>query len=235
MTHYEVAFKLQHEKCPYNSFSKAYPAAVISHWCNWSRDVLEIAIRDLREAHVQNSIQELTDALGSKIIRRSYAGSNLQVVLMHCACDTIPPPTLPVIERRNCLEMQPAIYTGGWEWYRVIAFSERDIANLFRDLDGVCDVEVVSRRSVSDESIRDTFLLSVATLFGGLTERQADALVTALDSGYYRMPRGATAGEIAERLGLPRTSFVDHLRKGENKVLQALGPYLRLKPVEGGG
>ncbi len=230
MTHYEVAFKLQHDKCPYNSFSKAHPAVVVSHWCNWSRDVLEIAGRDLQEEGVQQGIQELTRALGSKIIRRSSAKSNLQVVLQHCACDKIPPPTLPVIERRNCLEIQPAIYTGGWEWYRVIAFSERDIAHLFRDLDDYCEVEVVSRRSVSEESIRDTFLLSVATLFGELTEKQADALVRALDNGYYQLPRRLTAGEIAGRLGLPRTSFVDHLRKGENKVLRALGPYLRLKP-----
>src|SRR5437016_14000944 len=40
MTHYEVAFKLQHE-CPYNAFSTKYPSVIISHWCNWSRDVLE--------------------------------------------------------------------------------------------------------------------------------------------------------------------------------------------------
>ncbi len=230
MTHYEVAFKLQHDKCPYNSFSKAHPEVVISHWCNWSRDVLEIAGRSLREEGVQRGIRELTEALGAKIIRRTSAKSNLQVVLQHCACDKIPPPTLPVIERRNCLEIQPAIYTGGWEWYRVIAFSERDIAHLFRDLNDSCDVEVVSRRSVSEESIRDTFLLSVATLFGELTDKQAGALLRALDNGYYQLPRRLTAGEIAGRLGLPRTSFVDHLRKGENKVLRALGPYLRLKP-----
>jgi predicted DNA binding protein len=232
MTHYEVAFKLQHDKCPYNEFSKENPSATISHWCNWSRDVLEIAHKDLQDDTLQRAIQELTRSLGTKIIRRSFASSNLQVVLQHCACDRIPPPTLPVIERRNCLELQPAIYTEGWEWYRVIAFAERDIKNLFRDLEVTCDVQVVSRRSISDESVRDTYLLSVARLFGNLTNKQVRALITALDNGYYRMPRSATAEQIAERLGLPRTSFVDHLRKAENKVLLSIGPYLRLRPSD---
>lgn len=231
MTHYEVAFKLQHEGCPYNAFSRMHYSAVISHWCNWSRDVLEIAHRDLQSDQIQDSIQELTRALGTKIMRRSYTRSNLQVVLQHCACDKIPPPTLPVIERHNCLELQPAIYTEGWEWYRIIAFSERDIRNLFKELDNNCTIEVISRRSVSDQSVRDTFLLSTATLFGNLTNKQTRALITALDNGYYRLPRSATAAEIAGRLGLPRTSFVDHLRKAENKVLEAVGPYLRLKPA----
>jgi len=230
MAHFEVAFKLQHE-CPYNTFSKQHPAAVISHWCNWSRDVLEISHRDLRDSHIQKSIQELTRALRTRIIRSSYASSNLQIVLQHCACDKIPPPTLPVIEGRNCLELQPAVYTGGWEWYRVIAFSEKDLRQLFKDLDEHCKVEVTSRRSIPNESIRDTFLVSTAALFGSLTFKQRRALITALDNGYYHMPREATAGEIAEKLGIPRTSYVDHLRKAENKLLQAVGSYLRLNPI----
>jgi hypothetical protein len=51
---------------------------------------------------IQKGIQELSKALGTRIIRRSYASSNLQIVLQHCACDKIPPPTLPVIEGHNC-------------------------------------------------------------------------------------------------------------------------------------
>jgi len=229
MTHYEVSFKLQHD-CPYNEFSKKHPSVVISHWCNWSKDILEIAQKNPEDEQVRKDIQELTRTLESKVIRKTQARSNLQVVIQHCACDKIPPPTLPVIERHNCLELLPATYAGGWEWYRVIAFSSSDIKNLFKALDKYCNVVVVSRRTVSDESVRDTFLLSTAMLTGGLTNKQLHALITALDNGYYKLPRSSTAGEIAERAGLPRTSFVDHLRKAENKVLLAIAPYLRLKP-----
>lgn len=234
MTHYEISFKLQHDQCPYNQFSKAHPSVVISHWCNWSKDVLEISHKEIQgDQVVKQDVQKLMRSLGAKVIRRSFARANVQVVLMHCACDQIPPPTLPVIEKRNCLELQPAVYSDGWEWYRVIAFSDRDLKDLFKDLDQHCStIEIISRRSITDESVRDTFLLSTASLFGTLTDKQAKALMTALDNGYYRLPRGATAGDIARLMGVPRTSFVDHLRKAENKVIQAAGPYLRLKPAE---
>ena len=234
MTHYEVSFKLQHDNCPYNEFSKTHPSVVISHWCNWSKDVLEIVHRQVQtDPVIKRDVQKLTKSLNAKVIRRSYAKASVQVVFMHCACDAIPPPTLPVIEKRNCLELLPAIYSDGWEWYRVIAFSDRDLKQLFNDLDRYCStIQIISRRSITDESVRDTFLLSTASLFGALTDKQTKALMTALDNGYYKLPRSATAGDIARLMGVPRTSYVDHLRKAENKVLQAVGPYLRLKPTE---
>jgi len=233
MTHYEIAFKLQHdEHCPYSAFSKAHPSAVVSHWCNWRKDVLEITHGNLQQdEELKEDIRGMTKALESKIMRRSMTRSNLQVVFQSCACDKIPPPTVAFIEARNCLELQPAVYTEGWEWYRLIAFNERDIKNLFKDLEKYSErIEVVSRRAITDESLRDTFLVSTTTLFSNLTKKQIRALITALDNGYYRKPRGATAEEIAERMGVPRTSFVDHLRKAENKVLQSVGPYLRMNP-----
>jgi len=159
--------------------------------------VLEIAHKDLEDQTIVRSIRDLIKQLGTKVIRRSQAMTNLQVVLQHCACDKLPPPTLPVIERRNCLEIQPTLYTGGWEWYRVVAFSERDLRNLFKDLDKHCAVEITSKRAISDESVRETFPVSTATLLGKLTSRQLQALVVALDNGYYNIPRTATAGEIA--------------------------------------
>ena len=224
-------FKLQHD-CPYCNFSRDHPSAAISHWCNWSRDVLEITHGGPKSTHEQLAIRQMLKNIGSKVIRTSRAASNLQVVLQHCACDKLPPPTLPTIEKRNCLNLQPMIYTGGYEWYRVMAFSERDMKQLFRDLERHCTVEVTSRRSVSEESIHTDSLVSTASLLGGLTRKQANALLVALDNGYFNLPRSATAVELAQRLGVPRTSFVDHLRKAQNKIIRGVGPYLRLRPAE---
>ena len=230
MTYYELTFKLQHE-CPYNDFSREHPSTVISHWCNWSRDVLEIAHSNMQETKARQEIRKMFRIIGSKIIRQSQASSSVQVVLQHCACDVLPPPTLPTIEKYNCLNLQPMVYTGGWEWYRVMAFSEQDIKKLFKDLESEhCDVEVTSRKSISEESIHSSLLIPAGFLLGGLTGKQTRALIAALDNGYYNLPRNASALEIASRLGIPRTSFVDHLRKAQNKLIRTIGPYVRLKP-----
>ena len=34
-------------------------------------------------------------------------------------------PNREVFEKNNCLELQPTVYKGGWEYYRLIAFSEK--------------------------------------------------------------------------------------------------------------
>jgi len=64
MMHFEGAFKLTHE-C-YNRFSKTHLNAVISHWCNWSRDAREIAHKDMAQEGMQKILHELTRALGTR-------------------------------------------------------------------------------------------------------------------------------------------------------------------------
>jgi predicted DNA binding protein len=122
------------------------------------------------------------------------------------------------------------VYTGGWEWYRITAFSEKDIKKLFKDLGRRkhCNVEVTSRNSISEEGVHNSLLIPAGSLLGGLTVKQTRALIAALDNGYFNLPRNANAMEIARRLGVPRTSFVDHMRKAQNKVIRTIGPYVRL-------
>ncbi len=228
MTYYEVDLKLQHD-CPYSEFSREHPTVVLSHWCNWSRDVLEIAGAEVRDAQLRAAVRHLLASVGGKTIRATDVGSHVRLVLQHCACDALPPPTLPMIEARNCLNLQPMVYTKGWEWYRLVGFADRDVRQLVRDLGRNARVELVARRSVPEGAIHERLMVSTGALLGGLTDRQARALVIALDHGYYSFPRGATSVEIARRVGTPRTSFVDHLRKGQNKVMQAVGPYLRMR------
>ncbi|HEY6238731.1 MAG TPA: helix-turn-helix domain-containing protein, partial [Thermoplasmata archaeon] len=209
MAYYELDFRLRHE-CPYSAFSIEYPSAVISHWCNWSRDVLEVAPGNEGADRLEDGLRRLFRALGTKVLRRTRTRSGVQVVLQHCACDRLPPPTLPSIERRNCLELQPMVYAQGWERYRIVAFSERDLQALARDLTRSGEFIVGARRTIAEESLHDTLLVSTSSLLGELTPRQVGALTVALDSGYYDLPRRATAEQIARRQGVPRTSFVDH-------------------------
>ncbi len=230
MVHYEVSFKLSHE-CPYLDLSKKYPSVVMSHWCNNDRDVLELSYHDLDSfQELQEDMEKLSETLGVRILRRAFSKSNVQLVTQHCGCNHFQS-TTPTIEKNNCLELQPTIYRDGWEWYRVIAFSEKDLRALFQDLDKFCEVEVLSKSKVEDSSVRDTFVVSTANLLGELTDKQLEALVLALDNGYYRVPKKVTTEEIANKLKLPRTTFEEHLRKAESKVLRAVEPYIQLRPV----
>ncbi len=225
---YEIEFRLQHD-CPYNNLSRKYPELVFAQWCNYSKEVLEISFKDLSEFQtVQDDIQQYLAKSGAKIIRKSFSGSNTQLIVHDCICGTLYKSVSAVLEKHNCLELQPTITRDGWEWYRMIAFAQNDIKATFDELGNFAKFEILSRTNRPDYSVRETFVVSTNKLFGELTGRQRNALVAALDNGYYRVPKKITTDEIAQRLGQPRTTYEEHLRKAESKVLRSVAPYLEL-------
>lgn len=55
----------------------------------------------------------------------------------------------------------------------------------------------------------------------GLSPKQREALVTAWEAGYYRVPRGATLGDIAAALDITEQSVSQRLRRGIHSLLGA--------------
>lgn len=59
-------------------------------------------------------------------------------------------------------------------------------------------------------------------LLSMLTTRQLEVFQTAVDLGYYEIPRRATHEDIADRLGCAPSTVDEHLRKAESRVLSTL-------------
>jgi predicted DNA binding protein len=55
-----------------------------------------------------------------------------------------------------------------------------------------------------------------------LTERQREVLTTAYEAGYFDHPKGANAGEVAESLGIDRSTFSEHIAAAQRKLLSTL-------------
>ena len=106
MAVYEIDFKLQHD-CPYNNLSRKYPNVLFSQWCNYSMEVLEVSFKELNELSefqaVQEDIQQYLTKLGTKIARKSFSGSNTQIIVHECICDTVYKSVTSVLEKHNCL------------------------------------------------------------------------------------------------------------------------------------
>jgi predicted DNA binding protein len=230
MTLYETAFRLQHD-CPLNDLSKQHPELVMSSWCNSDTDVLEISGEGVEREQIQEDIDSMWQKMKVKPLRRSSSQRDLQVVIHHCHCEIIAAPVTPVFEKNHCLELQPCVYKGGWEYYRMVSFSEKDARNVFGTLGRYCKVEVISRRVIRSGAVKETMLVSTQALFGGLTRKQVQALVFALENGYYQVPKKVTTEEMASKLKLPRTTYEEHLRKAEGKVLRSMAPYITMSPA----
>ncbi len=228
MTLYETVFRLQHD-CPFNDLSRQHPDLLMSTWCNLETDVMEISAEDPAVFdELEKDLKSVEKALKTKILRKSNSNLNVQIVVQHCGCENVPAPVSPVFERNNCLELQPTVYKGGWEHYRIISFSESDLRKVFETLERYCRVEIISRRALPSGGVKETMLVSTSSLFGGLTKKQAQALVFALENGYYQVPKKMTTEEMASMLRLPRTTYEEHLRKAEGKVLRSMAPYISL-------
>ncbi|MFB6297983.1 MAG: helix-turn-helix domain-containing protein [Salinirussus sp.] len=55
-----------------------------------------------------------------------------------------------------------------------------------------------------------------------LTPAQEESLRHAVEAGYFTVPRGATADEVAERLGISKSAFLERLHRGQNGLLAQL-------------
>lgn len=61
-----------------------------------------------------------------------------------------------------------------------------------------------------------------ATIAANLTDRQMEAIATAVELGYYSVPREAPLEEIADELGCAESTASNHLRKAEARVMRRL-------------
>lgn len=79
------------------------------------------------------------------------------------------------------------------------------------------DTKMVTKREVERSVQTDTEFRQA--LGDTLTDKQRAALRTAHLSGYFDWPRGSTAEELAESLGVSSPTFHSHLRRAQRKLL----------------
>lgn len=225
---FEVSFKIQHD-CPYTRFSMKHPEVRLVEWCNNHIHVMEVDCPDIETfSRIEPDLNELLFWKGGKVLKKNFLDRNLQLIVKTCRCGKISPNIGDVVERNSFLMMQPETYHGGWEEYRVVGFRENDYKKMFQELSKLGPVEVTQKKVIAEKSLRDAFVISMASVFSDLTEKQVGSLLTALEYGYYQIPKRMTTQEIAQKHHVPRTTFDEHLRKAESKVLRAIAPYVRM-------
>lgn len=59
-----------------------------------------------------------------------------------------------------------------------------------------------------------------------LTDRQLEASVAAVETGYYEIPREGSVAAIAQELGCSSGTASEHLRKAERKIIESVVAYM---------
>ncbi|MEF8776952.1 MAG: helix-turn-helix domain-containing protein [Haloarculaceae archaeon] len=221
MSMFEASFRVKHE-CPYREISEQHPDLTIEEWYLSDCQVIEITAPGAPTAELLDQI----DQLGT-ILHESVDESGLHVVTQSCLC-SLEDSIIQRFEDHNCLYKPPTIHRQGWEHYRVTAFDEADVRALLQELEADRDIEVLSKTSIEEQQSPHGMQAPVDRLFEDVTARQLAALRLALESGYYEQPRKTSLRDLAEQTAVARSTYEEHLRKAENKLLTNVGQYLRL-------
>jgi predicted DNA binding protein len=192
-------------------------------WCNRQHDIFEVILGEPEEYH--EIVKELSKI--GEIVEESSDQNRIHVLSRKCGC-TYENSVSMNIEAQNLLHIQPEIYEKGWEYYRIIAFRHEDLNKLWQLLENKGFVIEIVKKAPFDGSVASSLTLTADSLFSNLTDKQADAVLTAYSHGYYSLPRNASVTTIAKKKRIPRTTFQEHLQKGESKILVSLVPYIHL-------
>lgn len=66
------------------------------------------------------------------------------------------------------------------------------------------------------------------SLLASIPPRRRELLNLALEEGYFEIPRQATLEELADQMGITKTTASTHLRKAERQLVEFLLPYINL-------
>jgi predicted DNA binding protein len=221
MSLYEASIRVKHE-CPYREISERHPDLTIREWPLSDCQVLEITSETTPTAELLEEINRI-----GTVLHESEDSDGYHVVTQSCLC-SLEQSIIDRFEEHNCLYQSPTIYRQGWEHYTVVAFGAEDFRELLGDLRSDREIELLSKTSLSETQIPHSMLAPANHLFEDITDRQLAALQLALESGYYEQPRQTSLRALADRTAVARSTYEEHLRKAENKLLTNAGQFLRL-------
>ena len=207
---YEASFRMNHHSL-YADTTKGREVE-IEMWCNNHCDLLHV-----KGADAESIIEQIDDRIGV----RNTISRDGEVVLVTADCLLEHEEDLleTYLRRHGCLSLPPRIYARGRITARVIALTESELGDIYEDLRDDYAVTVDAKREI-EIGKPDAPLLMTNSALPTLSKRQEEALMTAHEVGYYRIPRECTTRDIGDRLGVGRRTAEEHLRIAERKVVE---------------
>jgi hypothetical protein len=221
MPAYEARIRLVHD-CFYSRLTQKYPEAAIAMWCNLNTHVFEVASSDA----------DLTTKVEGELLREEVGGTAIQegkvVRIVAQRCDCGPGAAAAITEVGGWFE-EPVIYKDGWEHYRVIAHEKSVITDAVENLKAKgAKVELVSIKPLRLKGVAEDLVVASSSVLAGLTDRQVKALAEACNQGYFEEPSKIDLDYLSKRAGLSRSTYAEHLRKAEGKLLTNLSAIIQL-------
>jgi len=113
---------------------------------------------------------------------------------------------LPVIRQNHGKLQGMDRVSGSQRVFNILVFRREDLKNIVGELNEI-------------GTVRLGHLSRYGETGGTLSDRQGEVVELALDAGYFEWPRETDSEMLAEKLGIAHSTFLEHLRKAEKKLL----------------
>jgi len=213
---FEATFRIDHAS-PYADVT-AERDVHVEMWCNQHCDLVYVSGDD-----VSPPVETFRETIGIQDI--VYKDGEAILITESCLLNYRDDLLEGYLHPHQCLSLPPLTYSDGALFARVLALSEEQLTGVYNDIRDNHRVTVEAKREIRS-IVPDIPILMLDTALPSLSDGQQRALSTAVDAGYYEIPRESTTGEIAEELGISRRTFEEHLRRAENKIVKNILKYL---------
>ncbi|HUI38364.1 MAG TPA: helix-turn-helix domain-containing protein [Thermoplasmata archaeon] len=203
-----------HHPCPYCDVSEKFPRSLLLLWCDNRRDIFLVSSPDRAE------LRRVVGVLRASFRARPLLEDGTDALVTVPDFEWPDPPSVTGLARRTGVwVLHPVVYFDGTETYRIVAATKRELNRFVGRVRRLGDVEILSVSGRAElRTIRDLPTASVH-FFEGLTDRQARCLVAAFEGGLFDVPTRTGWGEVADRERLSRSTFGEHLRKGQYRIM----------------
>jgi O-6-methylguanine DNA methyltransferase len=173
------------------------------------------------------AIEGAKETLPSHLLTHHEAGDRDVLTLVVEA----PPWEAHILERAKAADvllLPPLRWHRGRVHVRLLLFDEVRAEALSDILPGA-DLE--SKTILKGNDV-ERELLASGLLLPSLTRRQGQAVLAALEGGYYDAPRKVTTEEVARAMGIARSTFEEHLKAAESQLVRAMAPVVQMRLLE---
>jgi predicted DNA binding protein len=230
---WETELAIRHHGCPVSDVSNDHPAVRFKNvrrvgsmngrakrlLCFEGRQsAVDAFVDDFRAHPATESLEKVSDD-----------GSTSEYYISEVEYSDDNPSIRYLIEQAGCFRHPTVDVRGGIENWTVYTRS-KEAAREFLDSVERLNNDVAVVRNVDIGPITDEASIQHAPLRSELTDGQARAFRAALELGYYREDERVTIADIADRLGVHRSTAGEHVKRAENTLLSEIGS--RLFPGE---
>jgi predicted DNA binding protein len=223
MQYVDAWVRVRHS-CPFCDISARYPEAEMTLWLSVLVDMFQVSIPPYYDVH--KVIDSAKDILLYNL--EFHDEETALFLLTHPFIEEIDS-VVGIAQETNCMLIPPISFYGGWETHHIICQEQQNLRDLVDRVAIMGEIEVLSQKLRDHGDFMSEVSMIPTHFLEGLTPRQVNVLVNAYEHGLFDVPAKAKMEKVADRSGLSRSTFGEHLRKGELHIMRSLYPILKLR------